>query len=174
VRILARLVFVLTLLWNVLVARWLGWCRWWDVVDEYVWLGAVPLEGDVPRLREAGVRAVINLCEECHGPERAYDKFGITQLRIPLADYSSPSLSNVQQCLSFIEKHASRREIVYLHCKAGRGRSATVALCWLMASQGLPPERAEALLLAKRPQVLRNLSRRRVVQELWQQQQQRF
>lgn len=157
------------MLWNILIARWLGWCRWWDVVDEHVWLGAVPFARDVPRLRDAGVRAVINLCEEYCGPIKAYELAGIKQLRIPLVDYTSPSLSQVDQCVAFIDRHVSQGEVVYVHCKAGRGRSPTIVLCWLIASRGLSPQAAEALLLSKRPQILRHLSRRRVVQEFWQQ-----
>ena len=156
------------MLWNILTARWLGWCRWWDIVDEHVWLGSVPFARDVPRLREAGVRAVINLCEEYSGPVKAYDLAGIQQLHIPLVDYTSPSLPQVEECVAFIDRYVSQGDIVYVHCKAGRGRSATVVLCWLMASRGLSPEDAQAFLLSKRPQILRHLSRRRVVQEYWQ------
>ena len=170
-RLLARSVFVPTMLWNILVARWLGWCHWWDAIDEHVWLGAAPFARDVPHLRDAGVRAVINLCEEYRGPVKAYEHAGIQQLRIPLVDYTSPDLSQVDECVAFMDRYVSQGDIVYVHCKAGRGRSATVVLCWLMASHGMTPEDAAALLLSKRPQILRHLSQRRVVQEFWQRRQ---
>jgi atypical dual specificity phosphatase len=149
------------------MARWLGRYRWWDIVDEHVWLGAAPFARDVPRLREAGVRAVLNMCEEYAGPVKAYELADIRQLRIPLVDYTSPSLMQVDECVAFIDRYASRGDVVYVHCKAGRGRSATVVLCWLIASRGMSPENAEAFLLSKRPQILRHLSSRRVVQEFW-------
>lgn len=168
--IIARLLFVPTMLWNIVTVRWLGWGHWWDAADQHVWVGAIPLRRDVARLRDAGVRGVVNLCAECQGPVKEYREAGIEQLRIPLVDYTSPPLADVTRCLEFIDSHVSRGETVYVHCKAGRGRSATVVLCWLV-SRGCSPDDAESLLRSKRPQILRHLSRRRVAQELWQQQQ---
>ncbi|MFV1967705.1 MAG: dual specificity protein phosphatase family protein, partial [Pirellulaceae bacterium] len=37
--------------------------------------------------------------------------------------------------------------------KAGRGRSATMVLCWLVAKKGMTPEQAFAFLKQKRPHV---------------------
>lgn len=34
--------------------------------------------------------------------------------------------------MDFIKEHKERGEKVYVHCKAGHGRAAAVALCWLM------------------------------------------
>ncbi|GKD88645.1 putative dual specificity protein phosphatase DSP8, partial [Tanacetum coccineum] len=37
--------------------------RWWDQIDQYLLLGAVPFPKDVPRLKELGVGGVITLNE---------------------------------------------------------------------------------------------------------------
>ena len=52
-----------------------------------------------------------------------------------------------------------------MHCKAGRGRSATVAICWLMAAHEMTIEQAQERLQERRPHVLRGLSQRTVVQQ---------
>ncbi len=43
---------------------------------------------------------------------------------------------------------------VYVHCKAGRTRSATLVGCYLMAQNGWTPERAVALMQERRPHIL--------------------
>ena len=63
-RLVARLLFVPTLLWNMLLGRLLGLRRWWDAVDDHVILGAFPFARDARRLQALGVGAVVNTCEE--------------------------------------------------------------------------------------------------------------
>lgn len=40
-----------------------------------------------------------------------------------------------------------------MHCKAGRGRSTTLVLCYLVAQMHMSPADAYAFVRAKRPQV---------------------
>ena len=40
-----------------------------------------------------------------------------------------------------------------MHCKAGRGRSTTLVLCYLIRQMQMSPEEAYAFVQAKRPQV---------------------
>ena len=47
---------------------------------------------------------------------------------------------------------------VYVHCKAGRARSATVAMCWLMKAKNMSAEEAQQFgivdqVVEKRPGV---------------------
>ena len=164
-RTLARLLFVPTLLWNLLLGRVLRVRNWWDRVDEHVILGALPFAADVPRLAAVGVRAVVNTCEEYVGPVAEYAVAGIEQLRVPTTDFQPPQLADIEQAVAFMQRHIERGETVYVHCKAGRARSATVVLCWLVAAKGMTVDAAQQLLLAKRPHVKRDLARRAVVLE---------
>lgn len=161
----ARLLFYPTLVLNILTCRVLGLRNWYDRIDEYVILGALPCKDDVPRLKKMGVRAVLNVCEEYSGPVEAYAASGIEQLRLPTIDYTSPSLSTVCRGVCFIEKWVSRRSLVYVHCKAGRGRSATVVLCWLIRAKKIGPHEAMDFLSERRPHVNKRLDKRRVVRE---------
>jgi atypical dual specificity phosphatase len=166
-RIKARLVFYPTLLWNMLLGRWLPVRNWWDRVDETIIVGAMPMESDVPRLAAAGVVAVVNTCDEYVGPENAYKRLGIRQLRVPTVDFTHPSLESVSKAVDFIEQETAGGGTVYVHCKAGRARSATVALCWLLQHRAMTPEQAQALLLEKRPHINRHIFARPVVQEFY-------
>ncbi|MEC7599054.1 MAG: phosphatidylglycerophosphatase and protein-tyrosine phosphatase 1 family protein [Planctomycetota bacterium] len=160
----AQLLFVPTLAWNMLLGRYLRVRRWWDRVDDHVIIGALPFPSDVPRLRDEGVRGVVNTCLEYAGPQRGYESAGIEQHRMPTVDFTHPELADVEKAVEFIKGHADKDQSVYVHCKAGRARSATVVLCWLIQEHGMTPEQGQKLLLEKRPHVNPKLVERPVVQ----------
>lgn len=164
-RLYARVVFYPTLAWNVLLGRILKVRHWWDFVDAHVIVGAMPFARDVGQLDEQGVRAVVNTCEEYAGPVAEYAQRGIEQLRIPTTDFTHPQYDDVARAVEFVEAHAQRGETVYIHCKAGRARSATVAMCWLMKYRDMTPAQAQQRLLQRRPHVNPRLTERPVVVE---------
>jgi len=168
-RIYARLVFLPALLWNVLLGRVLRMRRWWDRVDEKVILGALPFSWDVAVMQKEGVTAVVNTCDEYAGPRRAYQRAGIVQLRVPTVDFTHPGLHDVERAVKFVSQHVDRGGSVYVHCRAGRARSATVVLCWLIEAKGLSPEEGQTRLLQKRAHVNRKLADRPVVREFYRQ-----
>lgn len=164
VRLLASLILYPTLAWNLLLNRLCPRRRWWDWVDETVLLGALPLKADVARLKGAGIGAVLNTCREWRGPVEEYRAAGIEELYLPLTDFTPPSLDEIRAGVAFIRQQAAAGKKVYVHCKAGRGRSATLVLCYLV-TKGLTPEQAQAVLLQKRPHVNRGLAERAAVKE---------
>lgn len=50
-------------------------------------------------------------------------------------------------------EHTGRGELTYVHCKAGRGRSTTLVLCYLVKARRMAPSAALVLVRGKRPQV---------------------
>lgn len=166
---LIRLLFLPTLVWNLLLGRVFRLRQWWNELDdEPIILGALPFSQDVSRLRSIGVTGVINMCIEYRGPEKQYHQQGMEQLWLPTVDFTPPSLEDVLRGVDFIDKHINAGGKVYVHCKAGRGRSATVVLCWLLRKRGLSPQQAAAYLTKQRPHINKGLSERRVVQEFYQ------
>jgi len=142
-------------------------CRqrhWFDWIDEVVLLGALPLRRYWPELKRAGVRAVVNTCQEWRGPVEEYRAAGIEELYLPIPDFTAPSLDEVREGVAFIQRQTAAGRKVYVHCKAGRGRSATIVLCYLVA-KGLTPEQGQALILEKRPHANRRLAQRLVVRQ---------
>ena len=159
----ARVVFYPTLFWNMMLGRWLKIRNWWDEISPNVILGAFPFSRDVSKLAAAGVTGVVNTCEEYCGPVSEYDKYGIEQFRMPTVDYTHPEFEDVCKAVEFIESRAERDEKVYIHCKAGRARSGTVAICWLIKEQQISAVEAQRRLIEKRPHVNRHLATRPVV-----------
>ena len=132
-QLLIRALFVPTLVYNLLMERLFTERRWWDAIDEHVLLGALPLPWLVDDMAQAGVRAVVNTCIEYGGPVTGYERHRIEQLRTPTLDFTSPCLEGIERAVTFVETHRRQERTVYIHCTAGRGRSATGALCWLVA-----------------------------------------
>ncbi|KAK3195164.1 hypothetical protein Dsin_026474 [Dipteronia sinensis] len=153
----ARALFYPTLLYNVLRNKIQSEFRWWDRVDEFILLGAVPFPADVPRLRELGVSGVVTLNEpyETLVPTSLYHAHNIDHLVIPTRDYLfAPSFADICQAVDFIHENASLGKTTYVHCKAGRGRSTTIVLCYLVEHRQMAPDSAYEYVRSIRPRVL--------------------
>lgn len=58
---------------------------------------------------------------------------GVEQLRLSTVDLTGvPSLENLHRGVEFALKHRELGNSVYVHCKAGRSRSATLAAAYLI------------------------------------------
>uniref|UniRef100_A0A9I9D6M4 Dual specificity protein phosphatase DSP8 n=1 Tax=Cucumis melo TaxID=3656 RepID=A0A9I9D6M4_CUCME len=126
----ARVLFYPTLLYNVFRNKLQTEFRWWDKVDEFILLGAVPFPADVPRLKEVGVRGVITLNEpyETLVPSTLYRDHGIDHLTIPTRDYCfAPLLSDI--CLAVQCKQMTPDE-AYKHVKSIRPRVLLASSQW--------------------------------------------
>jgi len=111
--------------------------------DDYnVIIGGVPISIlNMPQVlhRDYGVRGVINMCKEYRGPIKAYHKLGIEQLHLPTIDHTEPSLQDMKKACAFIKDYASKgKGNVYVHCKAGHGRSAAIVFAWLISNYDDP------------------------------------
>uniref|UniRef100_A0A7N0VKK7 phosphatidylglycerophosphatase n=1 Tax=Kalanchoe fedtschenkoi TaxID=63787 RepID=A0A7N0VKK7_KALFE len=152
----ARLLFYPTLVYNLVRNTIEAEFRWWDQVDEFILLGAVPFPSDVHRLRELGVRGVVTLNEpyETLVPPSLYHANGINNLVIPTRDYCfAPSTSDISRAVSFIHENSLHRQATYVHCKAGRGRSTTIVLCYLVQHRQMAPDAAYEYVKSIRPRV---------------------
>ncbi|ONK56354.1 uncharacterized protein A4U43_C10F7550 [Asparagus officinalis] len=153
----ARFLFYPTLLYNVIRNKIQAEFRWWDEVDEFLLLGAVPFPSHVPCLKELGVCGVITLNEpyETLVSTPLYLAHGIEHLVIPTRDYCfAPSLGDICKAVDFIHKNASCGKTTYVHCKAGRGRSTTIVLCYLVRYKQMTPAAAYEHVRLSRPRVL--------------------
>lgn len=162
---LARLLYWPTFSWNYLLGRVFKIRHWWDKVDDGLWLGAVPLRGDAKRFKDLGITGVINMCDEYAGPIREYQQESIEQLHLPTVDFHPPTLEAIERGVNFIQHHIADGGAVYVHCKAGRARSATIVLCYLVACKHMTPEEAQQYLLKKRPHINPLIYERKVVKD---------
>ncbi|KAG2332707.1 hypothetical protein Bca4012_017726 [Brassica carinata] len=152
----ARALFYPTLVYNVVRNKVEAEFHWWDRVAQFILLGAVPFPSDVPRLKELGVCGVITLNEpyETLVPSSLYKSYCIDHLVIATRDYCfAPSMEAICQAVDFIHRNASLGKTTYVHCKAGRGRSTTVVICYLVQHKHMTPEAAYDYVKSIRPRV---------------------
>lgn len=127
--------------------------NYWTVVDESLYLGCAPMAiaSHPEKMHKLGVRGVINMCYEYAGPKDAYSALGMRQLHLPVVDHFEPSLAQLQEAVAFIQDCKAKGQKVYVHCKAGHGRAAAVALSWMLhETPDARPEDLNALLCKKR------------------------
>ncbi|KAI9026531.1 protein-tyrosine phosphatase-like protein [Phycomyces nitens] len=131
-----------------------GW-SWFDHVDKRLILGALPTPSYIKHLHaRENLCTVINMCAEFPGYLSLYNELSIQQVRLPTTDFSIPPVNVITKGVnSIIEAIDNTEGAIYLHCKAGRGRSAVIALCYLLRVYRLTPVEAQQVLLVCRPQV---------------------
>ncbi|KAL9849129.1 phosphatidylglycerophosphatase and protein-tyrosine phosphatase 1 isoform 2-T2 [Geothlypis trichas] len=131
----ARLLFYPSLLYTVARARLPGSRRpWFHRIDEVVVLGALPLRG---RIRGE------------------WEAMGVEQLRLSTVDLTGvPTLENLHKGVEFILRHRACGNSVYVHCKAGRSRSATMVAAYLIQLHHWSPQEAIEAIAKIRPHIL--------------------
>jgi len=72
------------------------------------------------------------MCDEFRGPIHHYEKLGISHLWLRTVDHFEPSFQHLKSAVQFIDQNHAMGTRVYVHCRAGHGRSAAVALAWLL------------------------------------------
>ncbi|KAF6984233.1 hypothetical protein CFC21_002271 [Triticum aestivum] len=167
----ARMLFYPTLVYNVVRNQCESQFHRWDQVDEHVLLGAVPFPSDVLRLQKLGVCGVVTLNESYERlvSKSLYEAHGIENLVLPTRDYLyAPSFDNLCKAADFIHRNASCGKLTYVHCKAGRGRSTTVVLCYLVQYKQMTPAGAFEHVRSCRPRVLLASAQWKAVQEFYQ------
>ncbi|XP_061620771.1 phosphatidylglycerophosphatase and protein-tyrosine phosphatase 1 isoform X2 [Phyllopteryx taeniolatus] len=106
------------------------------------------------------VRGVITMNENyetkhfCNSAEE-WQAAGVEQLRLSTVDLTGvPSLENLHRGVEFALQHREKGNSVYVHCKAGRSRSATLAAAYLIRLHCCTPEEACQKLVSVRPHIL--------------------
>ena len=119
-------------------------------VYDHLIVGAVPLdESDAETLASLGVNRVVNLVEDAeyrHGErkkvERAFARAEIQECRLSTADYGNLSPEILEDATAQVNIWLDEGQVVYLHCRAGWQRSATVAAGAIAVREAITPDEA--------------------------------
>lgn len=133
--------------------------NYWTPVDQTLILGCAPMGfmGHPKQLHQLGVRGVINMCYEYPGPKAHYLDLGIKQLRLPTVDHFEPKPEYYEEAVKFIQQFKEKGEKVYVHCKAGHGRAASVAFAWLLHENPKQSPLELNVMLSKKRRVRKTL-----------------
>jgi len=111
----------------------------------FSWMtGALAVGGSFPAtaapllVSEHGIGAVIDLREEACDDERALKAAGVAFLHLPTPDYHAIEPPMIERGVEFARRAMRSGSRVLIHCEHGIGRSATLALC-VMVAEGWAP-----------------------------------
>jgi protein-tyrosine phosphatase len=116
------------------------WCQ--EIIPGKLWLGAIPLVNyNHDLLLSRKIQAVVTIVEEHElqsglfsepVSSKRWSELGIKQLHIKSVDFCPIAQADIQSAVSFIYEELSKNRGVYVHCKAGRGRSALIVVAFLL------------------------------------------
>lgn len=176
----ARVTFYPTLFYNVFMEK-VTKRNWYDRIDENMILGALPFRSFAPEMiQQENIKAVVSMNEDYElwvfSNNRAkWAKLGVDFCQLATTDiFEAPCQDKLWTGVRFINQflpqdkrvaaageedqqllnREDRVGTVYVHCKAGRTRSATLVGCYLMMRNGWSPERAVQHMRECRPHVL--------------------
>lgn len=137
--------------------------EWHNRINDKIILGALPFKSGLHHLiDEESVAGVVSMNENfeltwlrrwvCNREDWLENNVKFLQLQTQDI-FETPSQDKLKAGVEFIMSFDENpNQCVYIHCKAGRTRSATLAACYLMKKNNWTPEQAYELLKSKRPQ----------------------
>jgi len=162
-RALFNFSFGTTLLTNILKGQ-----QHWNAIDEHIVLGALPIESQLNTLvKKENITGVVSLVEPFELERGMFVKpiqhsqwndQGVRTIHIETCDFEPVDPKRLEQGADWINEHiqSNPNAKIYVHCKAGRGRSTATVLVYLNKYQGLSLADALKKVKSKRPQIHMN------------------
>lgn len=141
--------------------------EWWTKMTESIYVGALPLKDNgvlsyyydnkshCEILKELGITDVISINKnfELKTPtlmsnpvsDDDWKNCGINQHIFETGDFEAIDIDIINKCIDLMEDILKdKKKVIYLHCKAGRGRSIIIYACYLIKKT--PSVRVEDVL----------------------------
>jgi protein-tyrosine phosphatase len=128
-------------------------------VHPHLIVGAVPLDAnDVQAVADQGVNRVLNLVQDGEYPdgarlevEIALEAHAIAERRVQVIDFGNLSAPALEAAVRQVDRWLDEGHTVYLHCRAGWQRSATVAAGVIAVREDVGIDEALDRLRARKP-----------------------
>ena len=128
-------------------------------VGDNLLMGAYPQDADdVAALSDAGVTRVFNLVQDVEyheggreACEIALAQAGILEQRVEVVDYGNLLPGHIETAVRTVRPWLEEGETVYVHCRAGMQRSATVAAAIIALEEGVEPMEALRRVTERNP-----------------------
>ncbi len=151
-----------------------------EIIDNF-YLGMQPWKSHFDELKEKKIDVVVALLEEhelqsiteilkpifsnIDAPmkKEEWEQAGVQYIRIPAADCQPLTKEQIEEGVIAVITHYNRMKKVYVHCKAGKGRSAMIAIISLMILKNIGYHEAFEMVTKKRPQVNMNCRQQKAI-----------
>ncbi|MGB9378719.1 MAG: dual specificity protein phosphatase family protein [Mycobacteriales bacterium] len=140
------------------MSEWFDRFGFAEVGDDLL-IGAIPQDSaDVSALQAAGVTRIFNLVQDVEYDDGGRDACsaalaaaGIEERRVQLVDYGNLLPGQIDQATMAALAWFSEGERVYVHCRAGWQRSATVAAAIVAIREDIEPAEALERIRRRKP-----------------------
>ena len=135
---------------------------WWHKVTNQIYLGALPFVGHIESFKKMGVTSVLSIVESFEREKSfiaspvkkgEWEKHNIRNIHLSHPDFIPVSLVVLYKSACALKDEIAKNERVYVHCKAGRGRSASAILSYFIMFKGWSFEKAFNFLKSKRSHI---------------------
>ncbi|WP_218081814.1 protein-tyrosine phosphatase family protein [Anthocerotibacter panamensis] len=138
------------------------------ILADHLAVGSCPSPSSLLHLREAGITAVLSLTEphEANLPEEL--AYNFVWQRVPIPDGflgGVPSVGHFVRGVQTLQRWRERNNVLYVHCMAGIGRSASMCVAYLCRTQNLSYPEALTLVKTAHPIAAPDSNQERVLQE---------
>jgi protein-tyrosine phosphatase len=116
---------------------------WWHKITPRIILGGIPLANydHLRELKKMGVTAVYSILEDFEATsstffstpvqQKNWSEEGISYHRLKCQDMMAMTLKEIDKAIQWLRDQTAKG-VAYVHCKAGRGRSAMIVIAYLM------------------------------------------
>ena len=113
-------------------------------VNQQFFRGGQPKDGGLRKLKDLGVKTVVNLRgEDAHTRTESEEahSLGLRYYSISLPEFSRPKDEEVGRALGIIND--PENQPVFIHCRRGKDRTGTIVACYRITHDGWTAEQAK-------------------------------
>ncbi|RUS17374.1 hypothetical protein BC937DRAFT_90061 [Endogone sp. FLAS-F59071] len=130
-----------------------------EIIPGFLFVGPELMTTEhVSALEERRIRRVLNMAEECHDDVPGLKEDFVYK---KIAARDTVDMRNVEKCLveavEFIDNSKHNHDPIYVHCKAGKSRSVTAVLAYLISIERWTLKRAYRHVTKMRPGICPNI-----------------
>ena len=125
-----------------------------DRVNEWLHVGGALSPEEYARFRDAGITHVVDLREETLADAERLTVLGIAHRHVPVPDHGPPTIKQLVEVAEWVDE-GDKSVGMYVHCKGGFGRAATMAV-GLLVVQGIALDDAVEQVRKARPEMRLN------------------
>lgn len=135
---------------------------WWHEITPDLFLGGIPLANHdhLKGVKKLGVKSILAVLDDIEVNietffstpvrEKDWTSEGISYRRLRCSDMQAMTLQELKDSVEWLHEQIAKGKLVYVHCKAGRGRSAMIVIAYLIRYHKMTLAKAKAFLRSKR------------------------